>query len=146
MRSRRVDSTGKVSWKAVAAVLVVVAAAGVLFFVRGPWTRVVAPIWPGPTIGKDLGFSVGAATLSAGGSPVEVFAFDEVVPGGAFDRAGFARGDVLLDYRGSDGGRRFLSAVATARGGAPLAVRIVPGGNGQPLEQRPATELVLILK
>jgi hypothetical protein len=88
----------------------------------------------GMPLEQDLGFQHGSPYVQEGGSSgyTEVLAIEAVVPGGVFDRAGFRNGDVV---RGMSSNELFQSL---HRGrGQQVTIRVVDGGDGPPLDQRP---------
>lgn len=88
----------------------------------------------GRPLEQALGFRHGTPYIYETGSsrPREVLAIETIVPRGVFDQAGLRSGDIVRDlsinglFQALDRGRR-----------QQVAIRVVDGGDGRPLEQRP---------
>lgn len=65
---------------------------------------------------------------------------EEVAPGGVFDRAGFRQGDVVLDL--SING---LFKLLHRGRGEQVTIRVVDGGDGPPLNERPERTLTSVV-
>jgi hypothetical protein len=109
----------------------------VLFAVLVVYGASVAWYWQktvGEPLERELGFQHGTPYVQEDGSqwPQEVLTVESVVPGGVFDQAGFRQGDVVrgLSING-------LFQVLHRARGQQVTIRVVDGGNGRPLEQRP---------
>jgi S1-C subfamily serine protease len=65
-----------------------------------------------------------------------------VKPGGAFAKAGFKIGDIFLDLHERHSISELYELLENSRG-KTITLRVVPGGNGPPLEQRPVRSIRL---
>jgi S1-C subfamily serine protease len=108
----------------------------VLFMVGVVYIICAACYWQmsvGVPLEREMGFRHGTPYVQEAGSswPQEVLTVESVIPGGAFDRAGFKSGDVVrgLSING------LFQALHRGRG-QQITIRVVDGGDGPPLDQR----------
>ena len=88
----------------------------------------------GGQLQQELGFHHGTPYVTEDGSswPREVLTVEGIVPGGAFDRAGFRRGDIIRGHSLNG-----LYQHLHSHRGQQVTIRAVDGGDGPPLGQRP---------
>ena len=86
---------------------------------------------------RDLGFRHGTPYYTINGTGTEVMDVSSVQPGGVFAKVGFKAGDIFLDFRSNNSINELYALMETSRG-KTITLRVVPGGNGLPLAQRPA--------
>lgn len=88
----------------------------------------------GEPLERVLGFQCGSPYIrdSASSGLQEVLTVESVVPGGVFDRAGFKSGDVVRGLSTNE-----LFQVLHRGRGREVTVRVVQGGDGPALDQRP---------
>src|SRR5688572_2632459 len=88
----------------------------------------------GTPLERELGFQHGSPYVQEDGSSwdTEVLTIGSVVPGGVFDRAGFRSGDVVRELSINE-----LFQVLHRGRGQQVTIRVVDGGDGPPLDQRP---------
>jgi S1-C subfamily serine protease len=91
---------------------------------------------------RDLGFRHGTPLYTVNGAHTEVMDVSTVKPGGAFAKAGFKTGDIFLDLRERHSISELYQLLENSRG-KTITLRVVPGGNGPPLEQRPVRSIRL---
>jgi hypothetical protein len=82
---------------------------------------------------RDLGFDYRSPYFRIGGRLREVMTLEGIVPDGVLARAGIREGDIPLDESSIIGLFRMLESAR----GSNVAISVVPGGDGPPLEQRP---------
>ena len=91
---------------------------------------------------RELGFQHGTPYIQEAGSSwdEEVLTVESVVPGGVFDRAGFKSDDVIrgLSING-------LFQVLHRGRGQEVTIRVVVGGDGPPLDQRPERAITFVV-
>ncbi len=92
----------------------------------------------GAGLNSELGFTHGSPYVRCGDREQEVFTIESVAPGGAFDRAGFCDGDIVVgtDITG-------LYRELHRNRGREVTVSVVEGGDGPPLAERPVRKLCL---
>jgi hypothetical protein len=91
----------------------------------------------GPRVRQKYGFEVGTPFVQAGRRKVEVAEL-RVRPGGLLARAGVREGDLLADETLGQ-----LYRLLAAPKGAVISIRVVPGGDGPPLSERPVRIIVV---
>src|SRR5205807_8053739 len=92
----------------------------------------------GTSLERELGFRHGSPYVRCGGSARAVFTIEAITPGGRCDQAGFRDGDII---RGQSitGFYKLLHR----SGGKEVTVRVVAGGDGLPLCERPERRITL---
>ena len=85
---------------------------------------------------RDLGFRHGTPYYNINGKGTEVMDVAFVQPGGVFAKAGFKAGDIFIDLRSRNSINELYRLLEKSRGKS-ITFRVVPGGNGPALKQRP---------
>jgi hypothetical protein len=91
---------------------------------------------------RDLGFRHGTPYYIINGTGTEVLDVSVVQPSGVFAKAGFKARDIFLDLRSRNSIHELYALLEESRG-KTITVRVVPGGNGLPLTQRPIRSITL---
>ena len=117
----------------------------VLFAVWVVYVIGIAWYWQlivGASLERELGFQHGTPYIQESGSSwlQEVLTVQVVVPGGAFDRAGFKSGDVVRGLTTNE-----LFQVLHRGRGQRVTIRVVDGGNGLPLDQRSERAITFVV-
>ena len=87
---------------------------------------------------KDLGFEHGTPYIRCGRWVCGVLTVASLRPGGVFARAGFREGDVILGPSITG-----LYKMLHRRRGCEVCLKVVAGGDGPPLNQRPQREITV---
>ena len=87
---------------------------------------------------RDLGFTGSSPWVYAGGKREEVFVLDSVDPNGIFGLGGARPGEIIATNYGRDFCRELEE-----RRGETVAVTLIPGGDGPPLDQRPTRKITV---
>jgi hypothetical protein len=95
----------------------------------------------GPKVEERFGFELGSPYVMAGGRQEEVPMITRVDSGGAFARAGFAEGDILVNHISK--GLLYLS-LSIAGSGDTRTVTVVSGGDGPRIGRRPKRRLTVV--
>jgi hypothetical protein len=93
---------------------------------------------------QDLGFRVGTPYYTINGTDMEVMDVSFVQPSGVFAKAGFKAGDIFLDFRSNNSINKLYQHLEASRG-KTIVLRVVPGGNGLPLAQRPGRSITFMV-
>ena len=91
----------------------------------------------GKPLERELGFEHGSPYIHSGDEFIEVMAFENIKPGGIFDLAGIKKGDIPIDDLSIT---EFFRMLENARG-TEVTITVVSGGDGPPLEERPARKV-----
>jgi hypothetical protein len=96
----------------------------------------------GKPLERELGFQHGTPYVQEAGSswPREVLTVESIENGGVFDRAGFRVGDVVRELSSTD-----LFRLLHRSRGQQVTIRVVDGGDGPPLEQRPERVITFVV-
>jgi hypothetical protein len=95
----------------------------------------------GPKVEERFGFDLGSPSVMAGGQLEEVWMIMRVDSGGAFARAGFAKGDIVVNHMST--GLLYLS-LSIAGSGDTRTVTVVSGGDGPRIGRRPKRRLTVV--
>ena len=106
----------------------------------GFWVTKQSQYWQGEVAPKYmdlLGFTYGTPYVKAGLDKIEVFTLHPK-PGGLFERQGVRDGDIVLELQIND----LFKALDSNRGGQ-IKIRVVSGGNGLPIKERPVRNIII---
>ena len=105
-------------------------------FIYEMWTQASL----GPVVESRFGFKLGTPYVLAGTESIEVMTISSVASDGAFDLAGVAEGEIVVSPERLGSFYRNLNLPA----GEAVSFKLVDGGDGPPLDQRRARELVVV--
>lgn len=124
--------------------LIYLAVASALLFVI--WVAYVAGAafyWQsyiGDPLERDLGFGHGTPYVTCNGWLQEVLVVESLTPGGVFEQAGFRQGDIIRGLSIND-----LFRLLHRGRGQQVMIRVVDGGDGPPLAERPERTITFVV-